>query len=383
MLDRPRPLDLPFDADEMLAGLKVWVECESPTWEAAAVDRMLDLAARDLAAMGARIERIPGAREPSGVMMGGMIRAELPHPRAGAPGITIMGHMDTVHPVGTLGVNPFRREGERCWGPGICDMKGGNYLALEALRQLARAGIATPLPVRILFTPDEEIGSPTSRALIEAEAARARYVLVPEPGLQGGGVTSGRYAIARFNLKSLGKPSHAGARLSEGRSAIREMCRRVLQIEEMTTDACTFSVGVFHAGQWVNCVSSAARAEALSMAKRQEDLDRGVEAMLGLSDDAAGFEVTRGLTRPVWEPSEATLALAARLERLHRAVGLGFLHKSQGGGSDGNFTGAMGIPTIDGLGVEGDGIHTLNEHIDIPSLVARARVFAALVAELD
>jgi glutamate carboxypeptidase len=383
MLDQPNPIDLPFDADEMLAGLRPWIECESPTWDAEAVNRMLDLAARDLAAMGARIDRIPGAREPSGVMMGGMVRAELPHPRAGEPGIVIMGHFDTVHPVGTLEVNPFRREDDKCWGPGICDMKGGNYLALEALRQLARAGIETPLPVRILFTPDEEIGSPTSRALIEAEAARAKYVLVPEPGLQGGGVTSGRYAIARFNLRTRGKPSHAGARLSEGRSAIREMCRRVLQIEEMTSDACTFSVGVFHAGQWVNCVSSEARAEALSMAKRQEDLDRGVQAMLGLSDAEAGFEVTRGLTRPVWEPSEATLALAARVERLHKAVGLGYSHKSQGGGSDGNFTGAIGTPTIDGLGVEGDGIHTLDEHIDIPTLVARARVFAGLLAELD
>lgn len=378
-----KPTDLPFDADTMLNGLRAWVECESPTWDAAAVNRMLDLATRDLAEMGARVERIPGAREPSGVMMGDMLRARLPHPRMGEPGILIMGHFDTVHPVGTLAVNPFRREGDKCYGPGICDMKGGNYLALEALRQLARAGIATKLPVTVLFTPDEEIGSPTSRALIEAEAARAKVVLVPEPGLQGGGVTSGRYAIARYNLKTTGKPSHAGARLSQGRSAIREMAKRVVQIEEMTTEACTFSVGVFHGGTWVNCVSSEARAEALSMAKRQEDLDQGVAAMLALSDSETGFEVTRGLTRPVWEPSDATLDLAAMVEALHREVGIGFVHKSQGGGSDGNFTGAMGVPTIDGLGVEGDMIHTLQEHLDVPSLVARARVMAGLLAQVE
>jgi glutamate carboxypeptidase len=376
------PVDLPFDLDTMLAGLRPWVECESPTWDAAAVNRMMDLVTRDLALMGASIERIPGAREPSGVMMGDMVRARLPHPRAGEPGILIMGHFDTVHPIGTLKVNPFRRDGDKVWGPGICDMKGGSFLTLEALRQLARAGIATKLPVTILFTPDEEIGSPTSRALIEAEAARAKVVLVPEPGLQGGGVTSGRYAIARYNLKSTGKPSHAGARLSEGRSAIREMARRVLQIEEMTTDACTFSVGVFHAGTWVNCVSSEARAEALSMSKRQEDLDRGVEAMLALTDAAAGFEVTRGLTRPVWEPAPGTLELCAMAEALHKAVGMAFSHKSQGGGSDGNFTGAMGVPTLDGLGVEGDGIHTLNEHIEAPTLVKRARVMAGLLASV-
>ena len=373
---------LPFDTDDMLAGLRGWVECESPTWDADAVNRMLDHASRELAAMGARIERVPGAREPSGVMMGGMLRARLPHPRMGEPGITIMGHVDTVHPVGTLAVNPFRIEGDKAYGPGICDMKGGNYLALEALRQLARAGIETPLPVTVLFTPDEEIGSPTSRALIKAEAARARYVLVPEPGLQGGGVTTGRFAIARYNLKTTGKPSHAGARLSEGRSAIREMCKRILQIEEMTTESCTFSVGVLHAGQWVNCVSSVAHAEALSMSKRQEDLDQGVAAMLALSDPDTGFQVTRGLTRPVWEPSAETLELAAMAERLHTAVGMGFSHKSQGGGSDGNFTGAMGIATLDGLGVEGSGIHTLQEAIDIPSLARRARVFAGLLAGL-
>lgn len=383
MLDHMALPDLPVDTQAMLAGLREWVEYESPTWDAAAVNRMLDLTCRDLALMGASIDRIPGTREPSGVMMGGMVRARLPHPRMGEPGITIMGHVDTVHPVGTLAVNPFRVEGDKAWGPGICDMKGGNYLALEALRQLAAAGIETPLPVTVLFTPDEEIGSPTSRALIEAEAARAKYVLVPEPGLQGGGITTGRYAIARFNLKTTGKPSHAGARLSEGRSAIREMCKRILQIEAMTDDDCTFSVGVLHSGHWVNCVSSVAHGEALSMAKRQHDLDRGVAAMLALGDTDTGFEVTRGLTRPVWEPSEATLTLAAHVEALHKAVGLGFSHKSQGGGSDGNFTGAMGVPTLDGLGVEGDGIHTLNEHIDIPSLPARTRVMAGLVAGLS
>ncbi|MFN3953274.1 MAG: M20/M25/M40 family metallo-hydrolase [Pararhodobacter sp.] len=377
------PVDLPFDAATMLAGLRPWVECESPTWEAPAVNRMMDLVSRDLVEMGARIERIPGAREPSGVMMGDMVRARFAHPDAGQPGILVLGHFDTVHPLGTLDVLPFRHEGEKCYGPGICDMKGGNYLALEAIRQLARAGIATKLPVTVLFTPDEEIGSPTSRALIEAEAARNRIILVPEPGLQGGGVTSGRYAIARYNLRSIGKPSHAGARLAQGRSAIREMARRVLQIEEMTTEACTFSVGVFHAGRWVNCVSSEAQAEALSMARRQQDLDQGVAAMLALNDAEAGFEVTRGLTRPVWEPSAETLHLVARAEALHRAVGWGFSHKSQGGGSDGNFTGAMGLPTLDGLGVEGDGIHTLGEHMDVPSLVARARIMAGLLASLD
>ena len=374
------PTNLPFDADAMLAGLRPWIECESPTYDAAAVNRMMDLAARDLALMGARIERIPGR-----MGFGDCVRARFPHPKEDEPGILVMGHMDTVHPVGTLAALPFRRDGERCYGPAICDMKGGNYVALEAIRQLARAGIETPLPVTMLFTPDEEVGTPSTRDVVEAEAARHRYVLVPEPATAEGGVVTGRYAIARFNLETVGRPSHAGARLAEGRSAIRAMARRIIEIEAMTSDDCTFSVGVVHGGQWVNCVATTCRAEALSMAKRQADLDQGVERMLalaGTADDVA-FTVTRGVTRPVWEPDAASLALYETARGIAKALGFDIPHKSAGGGSDGNFTGAMGIPTLDGLGVQGAGYHTLDEHILVDSLVQRGRLMAGLLATLS
>jgi glutamate carboxypeptidase len=374
------PTNLPFDADAMLAGLRPWIECESPTYDAAAVNRMMDLAARDLALMGARIERIPGR-----MGFGDCVRARFPHPREDEPGVLVMGHMDTVHPVGTLAALPFRRDGERCYGPAICDMKGGNYVALEAIRQLARAGIETPLPVTVLFTPDEEVGTPSTRDVVEAEAARHRFVLVPEPATSEAGVVTGRYAIARFNLETVGRPSHAGARLAEGRSAIRAMARRIIEIEAMASDDCTFSVGVVHGGQWVNCVATTCRAEALSMAKRQADLDQGVERMLalaGTADDVA-FTVTRGVTRPVWEPDAASLALYETARGIAKALGFDIPHKSAGGGSDGNFTGAMGIPTLDGLGVQGAGYHTLDEHILVDSLVQRGRLMAGLLATLS
>jgi glutamate carboxypeptidase len=374
------PTNLPFDADAMLAGLRPWIECESPTYDAAAVNRMMDLAARDLALMGARIERIPGR-----MGFGDCVRARFPHPKEDEPGVLVMGHMDTVHPVGTLAALPFRRDGERCYGPAICDMKGGNYVALKAIRQLARAGIETPLPVTVLFTPDEEVGTPSTRDVVEAEAARHRFVLVPEPATSEAGVVTGRYAIARFNLETVGRPSHAGARLAEGRSAIRAMARRIIEIEAMTSDDCTFSVGVVHGGQWVNCVATTCRAEALSMAKRQADLDQGVERMLALSgtaDDVA-FTVTRGVTRPVWEPDEASLELYETARGIAKALGFDIPHKSAGGGSDGNFTGAMGIPTLDGLGVQGAGYHTLDEHILVDSLVQRGRLMAGLLATLS
>ncbi|NKC30693.1 M20/M25/M40 family metallo-hydrolase [Falsiroseomonas selenitidurans] len=375
------PAGLPFDVESMLAGLRGWVECESPTFDAAAVNRMMDLAGRDLALLGARVDRIPGR-----MGFGDCVRARFPHPLGETvPGILILAHLDTVHPVGTLAKLPWRQEGGTCRGPGIFDMKGGTYLAIDAIRQMHRAGVPIPLPVTVLLTPDEEVGSPSTRDLIEAEASRARFVLVPEPARPDGGVVTGRYAIARFNLRTTGRPSHAGATLGEGRSAIREMCRQVLAIEAMTTEDCTFSAGVIRGGQWVNCVATHCDAEVLSMAKRQADLDAGVARMLALQPAApdVALAVTRGVTRPVWEADAGTMALYGLARQVAQGLGFDIAHQSSGGGSDGNFTGAMGIPTLDGLGVAGAGAHTLDEHIAIGSLVPRARLFAGILARLS
>jgi glutamate carboxypeptidase len=354
------PANLPFDAEAMLQGLRGWVECESPTWDASAVERMLEIAARDMAIMGASIERIAGRNG-----FAGCVRARFPHP--------------------TLAKLPFRRDGDKCFGPGIYDMKGGSYLSLEAIRQLARASFTTPLPITVLFTPDEEVGTPSTRDIIEAEAARNKYVLVPEPGRANNGVVTGRYAIARFNLEATGKPSHAGANLSQGRSAIREMAKRIIEIDAMTTEDCTFSVGIVHGGLWVNCVATTCTGEALSMAKRQADLDRGVERMLALSGAAndVTFKVTRGVTRPVWEANAATMALYEKAKALANEIGMELPHGSAGGGSDANFTGAMGIATLDGLGPRGADPHTLNEHIVVESLAERGRLMAGLLATLE
>ena len=374
------PLDLPFDADDMVARLRPWIECESPTYDAAAVNRMMDLAAYDLTVAGAVVERIPGR-----MGFGGTVRARFPHPDFGKPGILIAGHMDTVHPIGTLEKLPFKRDGDICYGPGIMDMKGGNFISVEAIKALAKAGMQTKLPVTVLFTPDEEVGTPSTRDLIEAEAAKNKYVLIPEPAKQDGGAVIGRYAIARFNLRTVGRPSHAGWALAEGRSAIAAMAKKILEIEAMTSDDCTFSVGVIHAGQWVNCVSSSCEAQALIMAKTQEDLDRGVAAMMALQGEENGvsFEVTRGVTRPVWEPNQpGTMAMFDVAKEICAELGFELTGASSGGGSDGNFTGFMGIPTLDSVGVRGKGLHTLGEHIEVSSLPERAKLTAALLMRL-
>ncbi|UOM36850.1 M20/M25/M40 family metallo-hydrolase [Acuticoccus sp. I52.16.1] len=373
---------LPLSSDAMLEGLRPWIECESPTYDPAAVTRMVGIACDRLRELGARVEHIPG---PPG--LGDCARAVFPHPRPDTPGVLVMAHLDTVHPHGTLERLPFRREGDIATGPGLCDMKGGTYAALEAARALAEVGHETPLPIHVLLTSDEEIGTPGTRALIEAEAAKHKYVLVPEPGLMGpSAVCTGRYAIARYHLAAHGVASHAGIRLSKGRSAIREMAERIPQIEAMTDADCTYSVGVVHGGQWVNCVSTVCRGEALSMAKRQADLDRGIERMLGMShrnEDGSGFEVALSVVRPVWEPGAGTLALFERAKRIAATMGIELTHDSAGGGSDANFTGALGMATLDGLGLDGEMVHTLHEYIEVESLARRARLMAGLMAELD
>jgi len=375
---------LPFDVEHMLQGLQPWIECESPTHDANAVNRMMDLVSYDLVAMGANIERIPGR-----LGLGDSVRASFAHPDAGKPGILISGHMDTVHPIGTLQALPFKRDGAKCWGPGIQDMKGGNYLALEAIRQLKAAGIQTRLPLTVLFTPDEEIGTPATREIIEATAQRNKFVLVPEPATQGGGVVWGRYAIARFNLETIGQPVHAGVDPRLGHSAVKAMARKIIEIEDMTTDDCTFSVSVINGGQWVNCVPSSCTAEALSMAKKQSDLDNGIALLQKLDTSSSTsntepvrFKVDRGVTRPVWEPNNACKKLYEHAAALAKDLGQPLDVSMAGGGSDGNFTGAMGIATLDSLGVMGEGLHTLNEHIEIESLAQRGKLMAGLLATL-
>jgi len=371
---------LPFDAERMLQDLRPWVECESPTWDAAAVNRMMDLAARDLAMLGAWIEHIPGR-----MGFGDCVRARLPHPRAGDPGILLLGHMDTVHPVGTLSVLPWRRDGARCFGPGIFDMKAGNLLMIEAIRQLQRAAWTTKLPITMLLTSDEEVGSPSTRDLIEAEAARQHYVLVPEPARPDGGVVVARYAIARYRVTTHGRPSHAGLRLGDGASAIREMARQIIAIESMSTDSPTYSVGIVQGGAWSNCVARECTAEVLTMARTAADLAQADAAMAALRAVTEGCDVRvePGPVRPIWQTNEAGQRLYEVARTLADGLGFALPAQASGGGSDGNFTGAMGIATLDGLGVRGDGPHTLEEHIVVDSLAERGRLMAGLLATLS
>lgn len=371
-----------FDAEEILEGICSWVQVESPTNHLEGVNRMMDLAEQAMRALGARIERLPGRDGYADI-----VKARLPWGE-GEAGILVLGHLDTVHPVGTItSVLPIRREGDTVFGPGIYDMKGGMYIACYALRQLVRAAIIPSLPITFLFIPDEEVGSPSSREIIEAEAIKQKYVLIPEPAPEGGCLIVGRYAFARFKLHARGKPAHAGGYATQGRSAIREMAHQILDIESMSDPAhhISLSVGIIHGGTFVNVVPIDCQAEVLAVMPTPESFQDICARMLALTpkDPEVKLTVERGPVRPLFLPNDAGMALYRHAQRLAQEIGFNPDYRVVGGGSDGNFTGALGIPTLDGLGVCGKGSHTFYEHLYCSSLIPRARLLAGLLATLS
>ena len=380
-MSHARPNAPEYDADDILEGIRTWVFIESPTDFPEGVNRVMDLAEREMLSLGAAIER-----EPGGEGYADLLTARIPGASEG-PGILVLGHLDTVHAVGTLGSElPFRREGDRVYGPGIYDMKGGMYSACYALRQVLRAGNTPTLPVTFMFVPNEEVGSPTTRGRIEAEAKRNRYVLVPEPA-KGGKLVTGRHAIARFRVRVRGRPSHAGSTLGRGRSAIREMAEQIIAIEGMTDHEAgvTLSVGIVHGGTFVNVVPIECEAEVLAVLPTPEDIERIGTAMMALEpiNPDVGVVVEAGPLRPLFAPHAGVMDLYARAEAIAKDIGFSPGHGSFGGGSDGNFTGALGLATLDGLGPCGDGAHTHDEHILYSSLVPRARLLAGLLETLE
>ena len=370
-----------LDADEILNGIREWVEIESPTTDAAAVNRMVDKVEADYAALGARLERIAGRDG-----FGDHLLATSPWGGDG-PGILVLSHLDTVHDIGTLATKlPFRVEGDVAYGPGIYDMKGGAHLAFAAMRHLARAGRETALPVRHLFVSEEEVGSPTSREVIEREARRAKYVLVTEPAREGGRIVTARKGTARFEVRIEGKPAHSGARHEDGRSAIKELARQILDLEAMTDYATgvTVNVGIVSGGTRANVVAEEAYAEIDMRVPNPAIGDAAVAKVLAIRpyDPDVKVTVTGGLNRPGYEKGPEIEALFQQAKRIAAGIGFELRDLKTGGGSDGNFTAAI-APTLDGLGVDGKGAHTDYEQLYVSSLVPRALLMLGLFEELS
>lgn len=375
-----------LDLTEILDGIRSWIEIESPTDAPAAMAAMADKIANDYRAIGVSVERIAG-RDGFGDHLLVTDGRHCPPASADGAGVLVLSHMDTVHPLGTLAsALPFHIDGDRAYGPGAEDMKGGAYLALAALRQIAREGRRTPLPIRHLIVSDEEMGSPTSRAHIEREARRARYVLVTEPARSGGKIVTARKGIANYKIKAFGRAAHAGVEHDLGRSAIREIAHQILKLEAMTDYArgLTVNVGVVRGGGRANVVPDFAELE---IDVRLPDFEAGLEfdariRALASHHDDVRLEVEGGVHRPGYEKNAGISMLYEHARGLAAQIGFDLIDLKTGGGSDGNFT-APFAPTLDGLGVDGDGGHTLEERLYISSIVPRTTLLLRLMETLE
>lgn len=369
----------PFDTDAILDGIRRWVEVETPTDAPEQVNRLAGMVADGYRGLPATVERIAGH---SGCGDHLLVRSNWGQEQ---PGILLLSHLDTVHPIGFIERLPFHVKGDSAFGPGIYDMKGGAYLAFHAFRELCARGDRSPLGITHLYVSDEEIGSPTSRARIEAEGQKAKYVLVTEPARDGGKIVTSRKGVARFEVFIKGVPSHAGTRPQDGRSAIRELGNVIQSLEAMNDPArgVTVNVGVVRGGTKPNVIPEEAYAEVDMRVATIADADELVPKILGLTSKTVGVSVrvTGELNRPPFEKSNAGAALFEHARTL--AAGIGFeLHDSySGGGSDGNFT-APFTATLDGLGVDGEGAHTHYEQMYISSIAPRTRLLYRLYQTL-
>lgn len=366
------------DSSILLEELSTWVKLETPTTDPAAVNRLMDMAQRDLAAVGAEITRIPGR---DGYADNLVARA----PGEGKP-ILMAGHLDTVWSNGTLTDMPFAVNGDQAHGPGIYDMKAGSFLGFNAMRSILGQKIRTNRPITLLLTPDEEVGSPTSRDLIEAEGRKAECVLILEPAGGGGACVTARKGVGRFTMTIAGRGSHSGGNFTDGASAIVELAHQITRIHAMVDleAGITLNVAPVWGGSRPNVISPDAGCE---IDLRVPTIEAGVRmeaAILALQpvDPRCTLTIGGGMNRPPMAETPAILALYARAQTAAAKAGFDLPKQHRGGGSDGNFTAAIGIPTLDGLGCPGAGAHASHEHILWRALAPRAAMLTELLETL-
>jgi len=368
-----------FDTNAILDGIRRWVEIETPTEAPEQVNRLAALVADGYRELPATIERIAGQDGCGDHLVARSSWGQ------DAPGILVLSHLDTVHPLGFINRLPFRIEGDSAFGPGIYDMKGGAYLAYHAFRQLCAGPERAPLGVTQLYVSDEEIGSPTSRALIESEGLKAKYVLVTEPARDGGKIVTGRKGVGRFEIFIRGVPAHAGSKPEDGRSAIRELANVIATLDAMNDPrrGVTVNVGVVRGGTRPNVIAEEAYAEVDLRVPTIADADDLVTKILNLKSqsEGVGVTVTGDLNRPPYEKGNSGAALFEHAKTLAAEIGFDLVDTSTGGGSDGNFTAAH-TATLDGLGVDGKGAHTHYEQMYISSIEPRARLLHRLYQTL-
>lgn len=364
---------------DIITFLRELVECESPSDDPAAVNRLVDL-------FTARVADIAKVTAFTRGPFGRHLRCEFDLRGDKKGQILALGHSDTVWPLGTLRSMPFREAEGRLWGPGILDMKAGLVFFVYAMRALRDLDIPVRDRVILQVNADEEVGSEGSRELTEEAARQSRVVLVLEPGTGlEGKLKTARKGVGDYTVVVHGRASHSGVDFAAGASAILELSRQIERIAGFTNldQGITVNPGVIGGGTRTNVVAAEARVEVDIRIARMQDAEYLEHSFRKLEpvDPRCTIEVTGGLNRPPMERTPAIRDLFRTAARLAEELGMTIEESSTGGGSDGNFTAALGIPTLDGLGGVGEGIHALNESVLIDRIADRTALLAKLVAE--
>jgi glutamate carboxypeptidase len=360
-----------------LEWLRQLVEIESPSDSKPAVERCADAAADLAASFGAHVRR---RRQRA---FGDTLELRFGPSRRGATPLMLLGHLDTVWPMGTLASMPFRIADGRIWGPGVLDMKAGVVMAFIALQALREAD-ALRHPVTFLLSSDEEVGSTVSRSIIEklARESSAVFVLEPAQGLDGAYKTA-RKGVGGYTLRVEGVASHAGVDFERGHSAIHELAYQLEKIRSFTEldRGLTVNAGVIRGGTRTNVVAAQAEAEIDVRIARLKDaarIDRKFRS-LRARDRRCVLHLEGGMNRPPMERSRGTVALYRRAATLAAGMGFALAEAATGGGSDGNFTAALGVPTLDGMGAVGEGAHASHESVLIKDLIPRTALLAEMI----
>jgi len=365
----------------IIALIRELVECESPSDDQAAVDRFVHL-------LVSKLDNYTKVRTPAGGRFGHHMRCEFNFGRKPREGdILVLAHSDTVWPLGTLAHMPFRRKDGRLWGPGVLDMKSGIAFFLFAIRALRELDVPVTRRVVLQVNSDEEVGSETSRPLTEEAARSSAAVLVLEPGSGlSGKIKTARKGVGDYTVTVKGRASHAGVDFQNGASAIVELARQIERISSFTDldKGITVNPGVIAGGTRTNVVAAEARAEVDIRVARMKDAPGLDKKFHGLRpfDKRCTIQVEGGVNRPPMERTAGIRKLFQTAQGWAKELGVDLEESSTGGGSDGNFTAALGVPTLDGLGGVGEGAHAVNESILVDRIADRTALLAMLLSRL-
>ena len=366
--------------EAMLSTLRELVEHESPSHNKGVVDELGQLLEQKFQDIGGEVQYHRSLN------YGDHVQVDFPGRDHDRKPIMLLGHFDTVWDVGTLKQMPFQVEGDKASGPGIFDMKGGIVMMLEAIAAVRKLRGALPRPLTVLLNSDEEVGSDSSRPITEGLAKQAEAVLVLEPAGPGGAAKTARKGVGDYTVRVTGVPSHAGLDFEKGQSAIVELSRQVLVMTKFVDlkRGITVNPGVIRGGTRTNVVAAEAEVDVdvrIAKLSDAQGLDRKFRALRPFNKKCK-LEIGGGINRPPLEKTSASAALYDTARKLAGEIGWKLREVAVGGGSDGNFTAGLGIPTLDGLGAAGDGAHAKHEHIVLSELPRKAALIAALLEKI-